>query len=97
MPCVQYASPRLERVRLCLFVWSLRRSLAIGFVGGTLLAALGGWWLQYARLLPASEAGNGLWIYGAALLLLVGTACSATSFPALRAARANPWQVLRNE
>src|SRR5688572_18928106 len=80
-----------------LFVWSLRRSLAIGFVGGTLLAALGGWWLQYARLLPLSEAGNGLWIYGAALLLLVGTAGSATAFPALSAARANPWHVLKNE
>jgi len=84
-----------EVVRL--FVWSLRRSLAIGFAVGTLLAALGWWWLQYARLLPASDAGNALWIYGTALLLLVSTAGSATAFPALRAARAHPWHVLRNE
>jgi predicted permease len=84
-----------EVVRL--FMWSLRRPVIVGVVAGTLLAVLGAWWLQYARLLPATEAGNNPWIYGAALVWLVSTAGIATAFPAWRAALATPWTVLRNE
>jgi predicted permease len=82
---------------VALFVWSLRWPVGFGLAAGALLAALAGWWLQYARVVPAAEVGNGAAIYGAALLLLAGTAVAATAFPAVNAARANPWSVLRNE
>ena len=84
-----------EIVRL--FVWSLRRPVVIGFSAGGILAVLGGWWMQYARLLPVNAAGHAAWIYVAALVFLVGTAVVATASPALRAAMANPWDVLRND
>jgi ABC-type antimicrobial peptide transport system permease subunit len=80
-----------------LFIWSLRAPLAIGLAAGALLAALAGWWLQWARLLPAGEAANGPWAYAAALALLAGTAGVATLMPSLAAARADPWHALTRE
>jgi putative ABC transport system permease protein len=80
-----------------LFVWSLRRPVSIGLTAGALLAVLGGWWLQYARLLPAGQMHHGAALAAAAFVLLGGASVLAAVFPAFRAARTNPWGVLRND
>jgi putative ABC transport system permease protein len=80
-----------------LFVWSLRRSLVVGVVGGGLLGAFGAWWLRVARLLPVTGMSDRPWVFATALTIVVTTTVIASAVPAFRAARANSWSVLRDE
>jgi len=77
-----------------LFFLSLRWPLLAGLTVGILLSALGHQLLQRANLVTDMTLTDP-WAYGSALALLT-CAAGATLFPALRAARAEPWQVLRN-
>jgi putative ABC transport system permease protein len=74
---------------------SLRWPLLAGLVLGILLSAVGTRLLQRANLITDVTLADP-WAYGSALLLLICVA-GATLIPALRAAHAEPWLVLRND
>jgi len=74
---------------------SLRWPLLAGLALGILLAASGSRLLRQANLINDVSLVDP-WAYGSVLLLLV-CAAGATFLPAIRATRAAPWQVLRND
>jgi predicted permease len=74
---------------------SLRWPLVAGLTFGILLAVIANRLLQRANLITDVSLADP-WAYGSALLLLV-CAAGATLVPALRAARVEPWHVLRND
>ena len=74
---------------------SLRWPFAGGLTFGILLAAIGSRLLQQANVIIDASLVSP-WTYGSALLLLA-CAAGATCVPTLRATRAEPWHVLRND
>ena len=80
---------------LVLLLESLRRPFVMGVIGGSVLAAIGATVLNRTSLTVDVSAGDPL-IYAGSILLLTATAAAATLVPALRAARHQPWHVLRN-
>ncbi len=78
-----------------LFFLSLRWPLVAGITFGVLLSAVGNRLLQRANLVTDVTLSDP-WACGSAVLLLV-CAAGATVVPALRAARAEPWMVLKDD
>lgn len=78
-----------------LFFFSLRWPLLAGLTLGILLSAVGNRLLQQAHVVTDVTLADP-WAYGSALLLLT-SAAGATLIPALRAAHAEPWLVLRDD
>ena len=78
-----------------MFVRSLRRPLVTGLLGGGMLSLGGVWMLRRTALrvdLPSSDPVA----LGVAIGLLLAAALTAATIPALRAARKDPWAVLKD-
>lgn len=91
---VRMALGAAPRDVLVLLLGSLRRPFLMGVIGGSLLAVIGVTLVNRTSLMIDVPAGDPL-IYGGAILLLMCAAGAATLIPALRAARNQPWSVLR--
>ena len=73
----------------------LQRSFLRGVLGGSLLSLAAVWTLRQTALrlnLPASDP----WALAAAIALLLAATLMATAIPAVRAARKDPWPVLKD-
>jgi putative ABC transport system permease protein len=92
---VRMALGAARRDVLVLLLESLRRPFVMGVIGGSFLAVIGVIVLNRTSLTIVVSAGDPL-IYAGSILLLTCTASAAALVPALRAARRQPWQVLRD-
>jgi putative ABC transport system permease protein len=91
---VRIACGARPRAVVRLFLGSVQRPFVGGVLGGTALAAVGVWALRRTALALDLPPADPLALV-TAIGLLFAAALIATAVPALRAARKDPWSVLR--